>query len=122
MAYMAPDLNFFSATIPSDGCMDLITVNGDLSPPTALKTILSVESGKFFDNPHVSYRKVSAYRITPRDQKDGYISIDGEKLPFGPFQAEVHRGLGRVISKRGRFEAAGPLNWNKFESKDETCS
>ncbi|POR39015.1 Sphingoid long chain base kinase 5 [Tolypocladium paradoxum] len=112
MAYMAPDLNFFSAAVAADGCMDLVTINGDLSPITATKTLMSVESGKFFDSPHVSYKKISAYRIIPRNQEDGYISIDGERIPFGPFQAEVHRGLGRVISKRGAFEADGPSSWD----------
>ncbi|PHH92060.1 hypothetical protein CDD83_9086 [Cordyceps sp. RAO-2017] len=112
MAYMAPDVNFFSAAMASDGCMDLVSINGDLWPLTALKTIMSVETGKFFDSPHVSYKKISAYRLIPRDQKDGYISIDGERVPFAPFQAEVHRGLGRVISKRGCFEAEGPADWD----------
>ncbi len=113
MAYMAPDVNFFSAAIAADGCMDMITINGDLSPPTALKTFLMVDSGKFFDSPHVEYKKISAYRIIPRNQKDGYISIDGERIPFEPFQAEVHQALGRVISKRGVYEAEGPANWDK---------
>ncbi|KAL3961538.1 hypothetical protein ACCO45_003061 [Purpureocillium lilacinum] len=112
MAYMAPDLNFFSAAVASDGCMDLVTINGDLSPVTATKTLMSVETGKFFDSPHVAYKKISAYRIIPRDQDDGYISIDGERVPFAPFQAEVHQGLGRVISKRGGYEALGPSNWD----------
>lgn len=118
MAYMAPNLNFFSAALASDGCMDLITLDGDLWPLTALRTLMSVETDKFFDNPHVSYKKIEAYRITPRDQDDGFISIDGEKLPFGPFQAEVHRGLGRVISKNGGFEAPGPANWDKVTTAE----
>ncbi|KAK2609066.1 sphinganine kinase lcb4 [Conoideocrella luteorostrata] len=107
MAYMAPDAKFFSAALASDGCMDLVTVNGDLSPITATKLLYSVENGKFFDNAHVQYKKISAYRITPRDQKDGFISIDGERVPFEPFQAEIHQGLGRVISKRGQYEDLG---------------
>ncbi|KHN98614.1 sphingosine kinase [Metarhizium album ARSEF 1941] len=118
MAYMAPDANFFSAAMASDGCMDLVTVNGDLSPITATKLLYSVESGKFFDNTHVKYKKISAYRIIPKNQKDGFISIDGERIPFEPFQAEIHQGLGRVISKRGTFEAAGPRNWDKVTLAD----
>ncbi|PFH55746.1 hypothetical protein XA68_17694 [Ophiocordyceps unilateralis] len=118
MAYMAPDVNFFSAAIASDGCMDLVLINGDLWPVTALKTLMSVESGKFFDSPHVSYKKISAYRVIPRHQDDGYISIDGERTAFAPFQAEVHRALGRVISKRGRFEASGPANWESVSLAD----
>ena len=110
---MAPDVNFFSAAIAADGYLDMITINGNLSPATALKTFLMVDSGKFFDNQHVQYKKISAYRIIPRNQKDGYISIDGERVPFEPFQAEVHQALGRVISKRGVYEAEGPAHWDK---------
>lgn len=116
MPYMSADANFFPAALPADGCMDLVTINGDLSPYTATKTLLAVETGKFFDIPHVSYRKISAYRIIPRNQEDGYISIDGERVPFGPIQAEIHRGLGRVLSKGPEFDAAGPSGWENAES------
>ncbi|KAG5929263.1 hypothetical protein E4U42_006460 [Claviceps africana] len=108
MAYMSPGVNYFPAALASDGCMDLVTINGDISPLAAAKLLYSVENGNFFDNAHVQYRKISAYRIIPRDQQDGYISIDGERVPFEPFQAEIHQGLGRVISKRGVYEASGP--------------
>jgi sphingosine kinase len=42
----------------------------------------------------------------------GYISIDGEKIPFEPFQVEVHRGLGTTLSRRGFvYESPGPAGW-----------
>ena len=108
MALMAPDANFFPATLPSDGHLDLITVGGDISRHSAIKCFLAVEKGGFFDFPQVSYRKVSGYRIIPRGQKGGYISIDGERVPFEGFQAEVHKGLGTVLSKTGHlYEADG---------------
>ena len=115
MAWMAPNANFFPAAIASDGLMDLVTIDGNLPVVSAAKTLLSVETGKFFDDPNVKYRKISAYRIIPRNQIDGYISIDGEKVPFEPFQAEIHKGLGRVISKRGTYESAGPSNWQNVK-------
>ncbi|KAF4949977.1 hypothetical protein FGADI_8515 [Fusarium gaditjirri] len=118
MAYMSPDAPFFAASLISDGLMDLVTIDGDLPLFTAIKVLLDVEAEKLFDNPHVTYKKISAYRIIPRDQEDGYISIDGEKCPFGPFQAEIHQGLGRVISKSGKYEAAGPKNWDKVTLAD----
>ncbi|RKF61585.1 Sphingoid long chain base kinase 5 [Erysiphe neolycopersici] len=109
MAYMASDTNFFSAALPNDGLMDLVCINGDISRRLALKMLMAVENGKFFDMPGVWYRKIRGYRIIPRNQKDGYISIDGERVPFQPFQAEIHRGLGTVISKNGYlYEALGP--------------
>ncbi|KAI7976983.1 hypothetical protein EIK77_002493, partial [Talaromyces pinophilus] len=113
MAYMSPKVNIFPASNMTDGLIDLITVNGDLSPVTALRVMSQTDSPTFFDNPHVKYRKISAYRITPRNQDDGCISIDGERIPFGPFQAEVHQGLGRVISKSSTYQADGPANWDK---------
>jgi len=108
LAYMSPDTNFFPASLPSDGCIDLVRVQGDIKRTTAVSTMLAVENHTFFDLPHVDYQKISAYRIIPKNQKDGYISIDGEKVPFKPFQVEVHRGLGTVLSKSGHlYEAKG---------------
>ncbi|KAK1759153.1 ATP-NAD kinase-like domain-containing protein [Echria macrotheca] len=113
MAYMAPDLNFFSAALANDGLMDLVTVDGDISALKSIQLQLSVESGHFFDSPLVSYRKVVAYRIIPRENcPRGYISIDGESFPWEPFQAEIHKGLGLTLSKKGGYEAPGPLNWD----------
>ena len=108
MALMAPDASFFPASLPSDGHLDLITSNGDNSRFSAIKTFLSLENGRIMDQPPIDYRKISAYRITPRD-RSGYIAIDGERIPFEGFQAEVHKGLGTVLSRSGHlWEAAGP--------------
>ncbi|KAL8388731.1 hypothetical protein RB599_010060 [Gaeumannomyces hyphopodioides] len=122
MAYMMPDSNMFSAACIDDGLMDLVMVNGDISPFKAISLMTSVESGHFFDSPLVSYRKVSAYRITPRNQADGYISIDGEHVPFEPFQCEIHRGLGLVISRRGLYEAPGPRGWDKVTVRERAIA
>ncbi|KAI9775651.1 MAG: sphinganine kinase lcb4 [Geoglossum umbratile] len=108
MAYMAPNANFFPAALPNDGTIDLVCIDGHISRITALKSLAAVESGTFYDMEHVSYRKVLGFRIIPRDQKTGYISIDGEKVPFEPFQAEIHPGLGTVLSKSGHvYETPG---------------
>ncbi|KAK3323394.1 ATP-NAD kinase-like domain-containing protein [Cercophora scortea] len=120
MAYMAPDANFFAGALANDGLMDLITSDGDISPLKAIGLQMSVDSGHFFDSPLVSYRKVSAYRIIPRPGQDPSccISIDGEAIPFEPFQAEVHKGLGLTLSKKGGFEAPGPINWDKVTNTE----
>ncbi|KAH7039647.1 diacylglycerol kinase catalytic domain-containing protein, partial [Microdochium trichocladiopsis] len=113
MAWMAPAANFFPAACINDGLMDLVYNDGDLSASKYITLMTAVESGKFFDNPHMTYRKISAYRITPRAQTHGYISIDGEKVPFEPFQVEIHPGLATVLSKTGRYEAPGPNGWEQ---------
>lgn len=110
MGYMAADSNFFPAALPNDGFMDLVCIDGNISRLKSVQLLLSIEKGKFFDMPEVHYRKVLAYRIIPKSEGDGYISIDGERVPFQPFQAEIHRGLGTVLSKSGHiYEAPGPL-------------
>ncbi|QSZ34035.1 hypothetical protein DSL72_005615 [Monilinia vaccinii-corymbosi] len=102
MSWMGADVDYFPAALPNDGCMDMVTIDySNLSRLQALQLLPAVESGRFFGLPYVKYRKVEAYRITPKNQSDGYISIDGERVPFAPFQAEVHRGLGTVLSLSG---------------------
>ena len=103
MVYMARDAPFFPAALPNDGNLDLVTIDGDISRIKAIQSLLAVEKNTFFDMSHVMYRKISGYRIVPKGQKTGYISIDGESFPFAPFQAEVHRGLGTVLSKSGHL-------------------
>lgn len=113
LAYVTEKSSFFPAALPSDGCQELITIPGKLPPWKAAQALISTESTSFYDNPNVTYRKVSAYRIIPRDQPTGCVSIDGESIPFEPFQVETHRGLARVLTKNGRFEAPGPKGWEK---------
>ena len=113
MGYMAADTNFFPGSMINDGLMDLVTINGDVAPTKSLGIFTSMEKGRFFDHPLVRYRKITAFRIVPKNQTDGYISIDGERIPFGPFQAEIHPGLATVLSKTGRYESPGPLGWEQ---------
>jgi sphingosine kinase len=109
MGYMSPDANFFPASLPSDGCLDLVRIAGDIPRRAAIQCLAAVAEGAFFALPQVQYTKISAYRIIPKNQPHGYISIDGERIPFEPFQAEVHRGLGTVLSRTGHlYEAKGP--------------
>ncbi|KAF7589622.1 sphinganine kinase lcb4 [Aspergillus hancockii] len=108
MAIMSKDTNFFPASLPNDGLMDIVTINGTIPRTTTLKMMTAVPEGEFFDMPDVKIRKATAYRLIPH-QKAGYISVDGESIPFEAFQAEVHKGLGTVLSKSGHlYEAEGP--------------
>jgi sphingosine kinase len=108
MAYMAADTPMFPAALPSDGCLDLVTIPGDIPLKSSLSLLDSVGKGHIFEQKYVRYRKVSGYRIIPKE-KEGYVSIDGERFPFEAFQAEVHRGLGCTLSRSGKlYEAKGP--------------
>lgn len=120
MPLMAPDTTVFPAALPQDGFADLVTIDSDISRVASIRSMLAAATdNKFFDMDHVCYRKVSAYRLIPKsrdgDKKSGgssggvhFVSIDGERFPGQPWQAEVHRGLGMVLSRRGgRYESKG---------------
>lgn len=154
MAIMGEALHFFPASLPSDGLLDLITIDGNIGRMKSIASLLAVENGTIFDMPHVNIRKVCAFRVVPRfgrwaqpqpssplspskqelsrvgsvmtalgmtggkskgdsNRDGGYISVDGEKMPFEPFQVEVHQGLGTVLSRSGFvYETAGPAGWD----------
>ena len=110
MVHMAPDTPFFSAALPNDKLMDLVDIRGDIKRTVSVKLMLSVENNQVYNHKEVRYRKVRAYRISPRlrpGQTEGYISIDGERVEFAPFQAEVMPGLGTVLSAPGQV-----YHWN----------
>ncbi|KIV78637.1 hypothetical protein PV11_06270 [Exophiala sideris] len=149
MTMMTADTPFFPASLPSDGMLDLVTIDGDISRMQAIDLLLSVPKGAFFDKECVRYRKVQAVRVVPQfgqkvglqqnerrqntlgkmlgrigvqgngrnaSRDGGYFSVDGEKMPFEPFQIEVHRGLGTVLSKNvGVYEAIGPKGWEDVD-------
>ncbi|KAF2761621.1 sphingoid long chain base kinase 4 [Pseudovirgaria hyperparasitica] len=110
MTYMAPNAPFFPMALPTDGCADFITVPGTVPKLESLSIGIAVEKGTFVDKDYVAYKKIRAYRFIPRriphrkgEKENGYISIDGESVPFRPFQAEVHPGLGTVLSRSGHI-------------------
>ncbi len=112
MPFMAPSTNVFPASLPCDGLVDLVTIDGDIPRSAAIRSMLAAENNTFFDMQHVHYRKISGYRLIPKlGRNGGSVSIDGERIPCEPWQAEVHRGLGMVLSRRGGvYEAKGVLS------------
>ena len=121
MCTMSASTPFFPYALSSDALLDLINIDGRVPRSIALRMLTTVEHGTLIDFPEVAYRKVVAYRISPRvhrpvkkglvrakvgrwlggGRREGFISVDGEKVPFEPFQAEVVGGLGMVVAKRG---------------------
>ncbi|KAK9478039.1 ATP-NAD kinase-like domain-containing protein, partial [Lipomyces japonicus] len=104
MAWMSSDALFFPAALHRDGFMDMVIVDSKVPTLEKIKILLGVEKGKHFQSKHVQYYKVNAYRIVPKAQS-GFISIDGEKFNFSPFQVEIHNGLGTVLARSQHLQA-----------------
>ncbi len=124
MGYVAQDTPFFPASLPCDGLLDLVMIDGRISRLKSVDLLLSVPKGTFFDNDCVSFRKISGVRVVPKygnfakgsKEKKGCFAVDGESYPFEPFQIEVHKGLGTVLSRRrGVYECPGPAGWESAE-------
>ena len=110
MAFMAASTNIFPQALPSDGCLDLVTYSATTSRLTSLRALGSTADGSFTEWSHIEYTKISAYRVIPKPRAregKGVVSVDGESFPYEPFQAEVHGGLGTVLSRSGRFYEGG---------------
>lgn len=103
---MSSTAKFFRTALHNDGMMDLILIDGNLRRCSALQLFSAVADDTFFDSPLIKYHKILAFRWTPKNQDSGYISIDGERVPFKPFQAEVHKGLGTVIMINSKIPGA----------------
>ena len=131
MSYMAADAPFFPCSLPSDGLLDLVTIDGDVGRLKSVDMLLSVPKNTFFDMPEVNVRKISAVRVIPKygkfaadakdgEKKEGFFSVCGEKFPFEPFQIEIHKGIATVLSKRpGMYESPGPLGWEEIAQNQE---
>lgn len=99
--YVSRDLMQFPVSVPNDGMVDLV-IQGGVSRAEMLKNLDGAEKGATYWQNKAQYFKASAYRLELLEE-DGNLSIDGERFPFEGYYAEVHRGLGTVLSMNGRF-------------------
>ncbi|XP_073325758.1 sphingosine kinase 1-like [Pagrus major] len=98
-SHLAEDLFAAPGAVPDDGCIHLFYVRAGISRTALLKLFLAMEKGTHMATncQHLVYTKVRALRLEPYSPK-GTITVDGEVVEYGPLQAEVHRGLARLIT------------------------
>lgn len=99
-SHLAADL-FTAPMVKSlgEGNINLFYATSRLSRGSLLKLFLSMEKGTHLDTeiPHLTHVPVTAFRVEPF-QNTGIMTVDGEVIPCGPIQGQIHRGLGSVIS------------------------
>jgi len=78
----------------SDGNLDLLITrkSSNISRTQALSIFTKLDNGGHAEAREVEYSKIKAFTLEPLE-KEGYISIDGEKAPFAPLVAQVHPNL-----------------------------
>lgn len=98
LSYMDAGSKIFPQARIDDGHVDVVRVEANVPRATKLRVFAKIGDGSYAENMAVDYRKLVAYRFIPRG-KDGYVSIDGERVPFEAFQVEVHDGLGLTLRR-----------------------
>ncbi|XP_070712492.1 sphingosine kinase 1-like [Pempheris klunzingeri] len=98
-SHLAEDLLAAPGATLDDGVIHLFYVRAGISRTALLKLFLAMEKGAHLATncQHLVYAKVRALRLEPCSPK-GIITVDGEVVEYGPLQAEVHRGLARLIT------------------------
>lgn len=98
-SHLAADLLAAPEATLDDGLIHLFYVRAGISRTALLRLFLSMEKGMHMSNncPHLVYAKVRALRLEPHSPK-GVITVDGEVVEYGPIQAQVHKGLARLIT------------------------
>lgn len=98
-SHLAEDLLAAPGAAADDGVIHLFYVRAGISRASLLKLFLAMEKGAHLATncQHLVYTKVRALRLEPYSPK-GTITVDGEVVEYGPLQAEVHRGLARLIT------------------------
>lgn len=92
MPYVARSFMAFPYALPSDGAMDILIQKQNSTTLQKVSSLLDGEAGDHVFNPSIRYFKVEACRVTPKTKgthRTGYLSIDGERVPYAPFQVEV---------------------------------
>ncbi|CAG8570726.1 6607_t:CDS:2, partial [Diversispora eburnea] len=94
----------FPCALPSDGLMDLVIMKRDGISKTKFLSLLNYAStGAHLNFNEVEYSKIKAFRLTPKNRQYGYIGIDGERIPYEPFQVEVLPRLLTLLSVDGNY-------------------
>lgn len=98
VSHLAKDCLFAPDAKLSDGIIWLVVIEAGISRHQLLQFLLGLSHGTHLNCPHVKMLPVLAFRLEP--ETDGsYITVDGEVVEYGPIQAEVMPGLGRIISR-----------------------
>ncbi|XP_007254565.2 sphingosine kinase 2 isoform X1 [Astyanax mexicanus] len=81
-----------------DGLIHLTFVRAGISRATLLRLFLAMERGAHLSmsSPYVSHVSARAFRLQPLSSR-GTLTVDGEVVPYGPLQAQIHPSMARLI-------------------------
>ena len=82
----------------SDGLIYLFMIRAPVSRVRLVKLFGDMQNGTAAQDPSVELIRVRAFRLEPLDRQQGALTVDGERVDYGPIQAHVLPSLARVMS------------------------
>ncbi|XP_030567119.1 sphingosine kinase 2 [Drosophila novamexicana] len=102
--HLASDCFFAPDSRLNDGLIYLVVIRAGVGRSQLLNFLLSMHNGTHLpveEDPHIQVLPVRAFRIEPSGS-NGILTIDGERVDYGPIQAEVFPGLINVMTTTGQ--------------------
>lgn len=102
--HLASDCFFAPDSKLNDGLIYLVIIRAGVGRSQLLHFLLSMNNGTHLpeqQDPHIVVVPVKAFRIEPSGN-NGILTIDGERVDYGPIQAEVFPGLINVMTTTGQ--------------------
>lgn len=81
------------------GSIRIMWIDGNITRRRVFNMMTSAESGKHTELDEVYRIDVKAFRLEPLSPP-GIMTVDGEVVPYGTMQAQVHPQLARVMTRR----------------------
>ncbi|XP_061446934.1 sphingosine kinase 2 isoform X2 [Rhineura floridana] len=91
----------------NDGLIHLCFIKAGISRAALIRFFLTIEKGAHFEleSPHFTHIPVRAFRIEPLTRK-GILTIDGERVEYGPIQGQIHHGIANLITGMNQVKIA----------------
>ncbi|BFG01082.1 sphingosine kinase 2 [Drosophila madeirensis] len=103
--HLSSDCYFAPESRLNDGIIYLVIIRSGVGRHQMLNFLLSMNTGTHLphgdDDPFIRVVPVRAFRIEPCGS-DGILVVDGERVEYGPIQAEVLPGLINVMTTNGQ--------------------
>lgn len=100
--HLGSDCFFVPQARFNDGIIYVVIIRSGISRSQLLNFLMGMSSGTHVpvtDNEFVKMVPVTALRIEPYDN-EGILTVDGERIEFGPLQAEMLPGMVRVMAPK----------------------
>ncbi|XP_033196767.2 sphingosine kinase 2 isoform X2 [Bombus vancouverensis nearcticus] len=97
-SHLGQDYFFAPRAKLADGIIWLMIIKAGITRANLLQFLLGLNNGTHVTRSGVDMIPVKAFRIEPEEGANGYITVDGEKVDYGPLQAEIFPSLASVMS------------------------